>query len=106
MERDADELVEVAKINGRFLPEILDRLERQVVGDALTLWAGYAAFCEECAGVSGEKLAAAILEPVAGQIAAMRERAGRLELEPDADTVEELREGLAEVWRTAEERGI
>lgn len=35
--RDADELVEVAKINGGFLPEILDRLEREVVAQALTV---------------------------------------------------------------------
>jgi hypothetical protein len=106
MERDADELVEVAKTNGRFLPEILDRLERQIVGGAFSMWTGYAAFCEEHAGVPAEKLAAAILEPIADQIAGMRARAESLELEPDADTVEEVREGLAETWRRYEERGI
>ena len=106
MDRDADELVEVAKTNGGFLPEILDRLERQVVADAFTMWTGYAAFCEEHAGVSGEKLAAAILEPIEGQIAEMRARAERLEVEPDAGQVEEIREGLAETWRVVEERGI
>jgi hypothetical protein len=106
MERDTDELLEVAKTNGRFLPEILDRLERRVVADAFTMWTGYAAFCEEHAGVPAEKVAAAILEPIAGQIEQMRERAGRLEVEPDADTVEEIREGLAETWRRYEERGI
>ena len=92
MDRDADELVEVAKTNGGFLPEILDRLERQVVADAFTMWTGYAAFCEEHAGVPGEKLAAAILEPIEGQIAEMRARAERLEVEPDAGQVEEIRE--------------
>ena len=106
LERDADELVEVAKINGGFLPEILDRLEREVVAQALTVWNGYAAFCEEQAGVPAEKLAAVILGSIAGQIAEMRERAERLELEPDADTVEEIREGLAGTWRRYEERGI
>lgn len=106
MERDTDELVEVAKVNGRFLPEILDRLERTVVESALTMWAGYAAFCEEYAGVPAEKLAAVILEPIAGQIAEMRERAEGLELEPDAEQVEEIRVGLAKTWRRYEERGI
>ncbi len=106
MERDTDELLKVAKINGRFLPEILDRLEREVVGQALTVWEGYAAFCGECAGVSAEKLAAVVLEPIAGQIAGVRERAERLEVEPDAVTVEEIRIGLAETWRRYEERGI
>ena len=106
MERDADELVETAKINGGFLPEILDRLEREVVAQALTVWLGYAAFCEESAGVPAEKLAAVVLEPVMEQIGALKGRAERLGVEPDAETVEELREGLAETWRKAEERGI
>ena len=106
MERDADELVGVAKVNGRFLPEILDRLERDVAARALTVWTGYAAFCEEHAGVPVEKLAAVILEPIAGQIEEMRERAARLELEPDVEQVEEIRDGLAETWRRYEERGI
>ena len=106
MERDADELVETAKINGGFLLEILDRLEREVVAQALTVWLGYAAFCEESAGVPAEKLAAVVLEPVMEQIGALKGRAERLGVEPDAETVEELREGLAETWRKAEERGI
>ena len=106
MERDTDELVGVAKVNGRFLPEILDRLERQVVGDAFTLWTGYAAFCDEHAGVPAEKLAAVILEPVADQIAEMRTRAERLGVEAEPEAVEEMREGLAETWHRYEERGI
>jgi len=68
MQRDADELVGAAKINGGFLPEILDRLEREVVAQALTVWAGYAAFCDERAGVPAEKLAAVVLEPIMEQI--------------------------------------
>jgi hypothetical protein len=35
----------------------------------------------------------------------MKSRAGRLGVEPDAGLVEEVREGLAEAWRTVEARG-
>jgi hypothetical protein len=31
--------------------------------------------------------------------------AERLELEPDAETVKEIREGLEEAWRVVEKRG-
>ena len=98
--------MEAAKTSGRFLPEILDRLERQVVADALAMWTGYAAFCEEHVGVPAEGLAAVILEPIAGQVAEMSARAGRLGVEAKAETVEEIREGLVETWRRYEERGI
>ena len=106
MERDEGELEAVVETCGEFLPGLLDRLERQVVADAFTLWAGYAAFCEEHAGVPAGKLVAVILEPIAGQIGEMRARAERLEVEADADTVEEIRGGLAETWTRYEERGI
>ena len=40
------------------------------------------------------------------QIGALKGWAERLEVEPDPGTVEEIREGLAETWRAAQERGI
>jgi hypothetical protein len=46
------------------------------------------------------------LEPVAGRIEDLEARAERLGLEPDAETVEKIREGLAESWRVVEERGV
>ena len=106
MKRDEGELETVVEKCGEFFPEILDRLERKVVESALTMWTGYAAFCDEHAGVSGEKLAAVLLEPIAGQIAELRERAERLDLEPNPEAVEEIRIGLAEAWKRYEERGI
>ena len=106
MERDEGELETVVEKCGEFLPEILDRLERKVAASALTMWAGYAAFCEEHAGVSGEKLAVVLLEPIAGQIAEIQARAERLDLEPNPEIVEEIRIWLAETWRRYEERGI
>lgn len=47
-----------------------------------------------------------MLEPITEQIEALKGRAERLEVEPDPATVEEIREGLAETWRVAQERGI
>src|SRR5215218_11322019 len=80
----------------KFFPEVLDELERRCVKEAFSIWTGYAAFCEESVGVSAEELAAVVLEPLVDGIGEMRARAGRLGVEPDADLVEQLREGLAE----------
>jgi len=106
MERDEGELQIVVDKCGEFLTEILDKLERRATAEALTAWTGYAVFCERCAGVDPEKLAGVIFEPVVGQVREMKERAERLGVEPDAQTVEEIREGLAQTWRAYEERGI
>jgi hypothetical protein len=105
MEREADELEAVAEQHNEFLPEVLDELERRCAKEAFGIWSGYAAFCEEMAGVSAEDLAAVVLAPLVDGIGEMRARAGRLGVEPDADLVEQVREGLAEAWRTLEERG-
>jgi hypothetical protein len=105
MERDADELEAVAEQYNKFFPEVLDELERRCVKDAFSIWSGYAAFCEEMAGVSAEKLAAVVLEPVMASVGDMKARAERLGVEPDADLVEQMREGLAEAWDIVEARG-
>jgi len=106
MERDADELEAMAERYNEFLPEVLDELERRCVTEAFGIWMGYAAFCEECAGVGAEELAAIVLAPVVGGIEEMKARAERSGLEPDAGTVEQVREGLAEGWRVVEEREV
>lgn len=40
------------------------------------------------------------------QVESLKGRAESLGVEPDPETVEEIREGLAEGWRVVEERGI
>ena len=95
----------VEKCRG-LLPQMLDRLERTLASDALSLWKGFCAFCEECVGVEAQKVAAVVLEPVAGRIEDLEARAERLGLEADAETVLEIREGLREIWRVVEERGV
>ena len=106
MERDEGELQLAADTSQRFLAEILDKLERDATAAALTAWTGYAAFCERSAGVDPEKLVGVILGPALEQIREMKNRAQRLGVKPDAETVEQILEGLAETWKVYEERGI
>jgi hypothetical protein len=87
------------------LPEILDKVEHQQATHALTLWRGFGAFCEETVGVEAGALLKVVLEAGVERIEELEALAERLELEPDAETVEEIREGLAESWRVVEERG-
>ena len=105
-EADMDALEATACEYLGFLPEVLDRLERSLASDALSLWKGFCAFCEECVGVGAQKIVAVVLEPVAGRIEDLEARAERLGLKPDAETVEKIREGLTESWRVVEERGV
>jgi hypothetical protein len=79
------------------------------VRQAFSIWTGYAPFCEENAGVSAEKLAAVVLEPVVGGIEEARARAERLGVEADAELVDEMLEVLVEAWdscRRGESVGI
>ena len=106
MDRDVEQLETIVQKYGGFLPEILDRAEQHIVARAFSLWSGYAAFCEESAGVEAEKVAGVILEPAMGLIADMKARAERLGVEADAEKVEEVRQTLGETWRVVEERGV
>ena len=106
IERDTESLEATVEKYGEFLPELLDRLERELATDALSLWEGFVAFCDESVGVPAESVTAVVLEPVADRIEDLKDRARRLELEAKAETVEEIREGLAESWRVVEERGV
>jgi hypothetical protein len=106
MERDADELEAVAEEYNKFLPEVLDELERRCVKEAFSIWSGYAAFCEESMGVEAEKIATVVLEPVMGRIEDMKLRAERLGVKANAELVEEIHQKLGETWRMVEERGL
>ena len=106
MDPDIEQLNITVLKYGEFLPELMDRLERDLAGRAHSLWTGFAAFCDECIGVAAEKVIAVVLEPAVGRIEDLKSLAERLELEPDAETVEEVREGLQESWCVVEERGV
>lgn len=105
MEREVDELEAVAEQYNKFFPEVLDELERRCVKEAFSIWTGYASFCEESAGVGAEELAVVVLAPAVGRIGDMKARAERLGVQPDAQLVEQVREGLAEAWQSVEARG-
>ena len=81
MERDMDELDTMVEKYGRFLPELLDRLERELATSALSLWEGFVALCEDSMGVPAESVVAVVLEPVADRIVDLKSRAERLGLE-------------------------
>ena len=106
IEQDTDELEVVAEQYDKFFPDVLDEFERRCVTQALSVWAGYGSFCEESVGVSAEKLAAVILAPLVEQIEDMKSRVERLGVEAEEGLVEQIREGLAEAWRTVEARGV
>jgi hypothetical protein len=105
MERDVDELEAVADQYNTFFPEVLDELERRCVRQAFSIWTGYETFCEESAGVSAEKLAAIVLEPVVDGIEEAHARAERLGVEADAELVDQMLEVLAEAWDIVQARG-
>jgi hypothetical protein len=102
---DEERVGELSDLAGSVLPEILDGLERKEATDALTYWRGFEAFCDERMGLDAAKVLRVVLEPGAGRIQELEDLAKRLGLEPDAETVEEMREGLAEAWRMVEARG-
>jgi hypothetical protein len=110
MEREAEELEAVAEQYNKFLPDVLDELERRCVKEAFSIWSGYAAFCEKSVGVRAEELAAVVQAPLVEQIEDkiedMKGRAERLGVEAEAALVEQMREGLAEAWRIVAARGV
>ncbi len=108
--RDMDELDAKLEKYGELLPEILDRAQRLYAKEALSVWAGFAGFCAERMGVAAEKVLSAVLgreigPEAVGRVEALEALAGRLGLEPDAEMVGAIREGLAESWRVVEARG-
>ena len=108
VKRDMEELDWKVDKYGELLPEIMDRLERELAQEALDLWAGFEAFCAEGMGVGAKKIMAATLQDVPEAVAPIEELeavVARLGLEPDTGSVEEARDKLLEAWRVVEERG-
>jgi hypothetical protein len=102
---DEEGIYERVKAAMSILPETLEKLERNQATHALTLWRGFEAFCEESVGVEALALLKVVLEAGVERIEELEELEERLELEPDAETVEEIRRELAEVWQMVERRG-
>jgi hypothetical protein len=102
---DAAEVDRLAELGSSIMPDILDGLERKEAASALTLWRGFGAFCDETWSLDASKVLRVVLKPGAARVEELEVLAGRLELEPDAETVEEIREGLTEAWCSVQGRG-
>ena len=101
---DESRVDELAGLGASIMPEILNGLERREAAEALNLWRGFGAFCGDVMGLEAGKVLAVVLEPAVGRIDDLEATAERLDLEPDAEKVEEIRAGLWEAWRRVEGR--
>jgi hypothetical protein len=105
MERDADEIEAKVKKYGELLPELIERLERELATELLAVWEAFCGFCEGEMGFSAEKLLQATFRPALEDGAWFGELCKRLELEADPEATAECWEGLAEYWQRVVERG-
>ena len=81
-----------------WLTDLLDRLERDLASEAITVWTAYLRFCEETVEVEAEKLLKATFKPALEDVRWLEGIAERLGLEPEEAAVEKYRAGLAEGW--------
>ena len=105
MERDMEEIEAKVDKYGELLPDLMDRLERELAAEALAVWEAFSTFCREDMGLSAEKLLQATLRPALEDVEWFRELCERLELEADLKMVEEHREALGARWQRVTERG-
>jgi hypothetical protein len=108
MERDMDEIEEKVKKHGKLLPELMDRLERELATEAYSLWTGFEGFCAESVGVDAKKVLKVVLSPnpVLERVAGLEALARHLALKPDPEIAHALREGLAEKWEFVAKKGV
>ena len=79
----------------------LDRVEREMAREGLSVWKAFVGFCEEEMALDASKLLSALALPIAERTRALEELAARLEVEPDAEDVEGYREIMGQAWRQA-----
>ncbi len=87
--------------DGRFIPELLERLERELAAEGLAVWEAFSLFCEEEMEIVPEKLLRATFSPALEDVGWFRQLCKRLGLEAgrsQAD-VEEYREHMRSHWR-------
>ena len=89
--------VKVAEVE-KPITSTLDRLEREMTREGLSVWSAFVAFCEEEMGLDASKLLSALALPIAERAQALEELAARLEVEPDADDVDGYRELMGQAW--------
>ena len=108
MERDMEEIEAKVEKYGELLPELMDRLERELATEAFSLWTGFEGFCAERVGVETKKLLQVVLvpNPALERVAGLEALAERLNLEADPEIADTLREGLAEKWEFVVKKGV
>ena len=82
----------------------LDRLEREMAAQGITVWSAFASFCAEEMGVDALNLLA-VFGPFRERAQKLIELAERLEVEPDPTEVEEYRDILKAAWQREVEKG-
>jgi hypothetical protein len=87
------------------LPDILEKIERELAGEALTLWEAFAGFCENEMGLDAEKVLGVVMGAGEERVEVLKALAERLRLQPDEERVGELRKGLAESWSIVASKG-
>jgi hypothetical protein len=87
------------KEDGRLIPELLERLERELATEGLAVWQAFSLFCEEEIGISPEKLLRATFPPALEDVGWFRQLCERLQLEAEAADVEEYHEYMRSHWR-------
>ena len=106
-ERNADPTIDedLRKLTGegRYarLAGKLEEMERELVGEALTAWSGFAHFCEQEIGLEAEKLLEALAKPFAEVVQELEELSACHEVEADVEGVEEYLALMTEAWRRA-----
>ena len=98
------EVDRLAGLGSSIMPEILDGLERREAESAFTMWRGFGAFCDEALGLDAPKVLRVVHAEGAARVEDLEALAERLDLDPDPETVERVREGLAEAWQIVEKR--
>jgi hypothetical protein len=99
VEEDLERIEARVEKDGRFIPELLERLEGELATEGLAVWQAFSLFCEEDVGISPEKLLRATFPPALKDVGWFRQLCERLQLEAEAADVEEYRRYMRGHWR-------
>src|SRR5829696_14959 len=89
----------------KHITEALDRVEREMARQGLSVWKAFVGFCEEEMALDASKLLSALVLPIAERAQTLEELVARLEVEPDAEEVEGYREIMGQAWRQVLAKG-
>jgi hypothetical protein len=98
IEGDLEKMSERGEDAFSFIVDALERLEREFTEGAFAQWSAFRGFCEEGLELEAMKLLKAIMPQAVEYAQSLEERAVRLEIEPDAKSVEEYRAVMEGTW--------